>query len=171
MRLLLVLSLLLLLVSLGCVSNSPVPQEIKEDVANGSASAGLNTSLFVPQPENKTAIIAIPPAQSDILNSSFPVVEYYYSSSCSACKEIAPLIAQVQKDFSSNITIIGFDVSTGDGFKQYNKFAAINNIPSNARYIPAIKIGNKILTGTWGINQSGIYEEIYNLLSNHTTVQ
>lgn len=152
----------LLFFSVGCLSDNPPAQPAK--------NISYNSSLFVPQSGTNVPFhgSVIPETPSPAVpNSSLPAIEYYFSSHCSASSEVAPLMVQVKSDFAGNITILAYDVSTSDGFSKYNEFAAANGIPQNVRYVPVIKIGDKILTGTWGINKSGVYGEIYNYLNGN----
>lgn len=38
-----------------------------------------------------------------------------YSSECGACKEVKPIVDEVEKEYSKDINVIRYDVSTPDG--------------------------------------------------------
>jgi len=163
---------LLVVLAFGCIQQSANSINISQNVSNfSSANISLNTSstsqtnsTYTP---NSTKPIEI--NSSDIIlvncsNQDLQIIYYYHYPKCSACKEVRPLIDYMKKLYGNYTCFSESDVSTKTGLEEYNDFTSKNNI--TARYVPAIKVGDNILTGLQEIN----YTSLYNALSTYTNV-
>ncbi len=65
--------------------------------------------------------------QSFIANSSLPVMVDFYSPTCGPCKAIAPVIANLTKDFFGKVIIAKLDTSSNPGTAMHYK---IRGVPS-----------------------------------------
>jgi len=146
----------------GCTqTNSQLP------VSNSSVNTSV-PNFFNPDKsgafirENRSPVEGQILAEINDSDGRIPIL-YFYSSHCSACAEVAPLMMEVEKYFENETRFVKYDVSTDAGFAGYNKFAADVGIPSNARYVPVVLIGNKTLTGIWEIKRENVYLEFFKL--------
>jgi thiol-disulfide isomerase/thioredoxin len=99
------------------------------------------------------------PYAESAYNGTLPVVIYYYSSKCTASKEVAPLIAEVEAYFNGTAKFREYDVITPEGLAAYNTFATQRNITK--RYVPLIRMDNLTLTGLAEINRSSVYNSLF----------
>ncbi len=79
----------------------------------------------------KTAAVTVeltdPEFQSFITNASLPVMVDFYSPSCGPCKSLAPIIANLTKDYLGKVIIAKLDTSSNPGTAMHFK---IRGVPS-----------------------------------------
>lgn len=101
------------------------------------------------------------PAESEPI--PLPAVYYYYSSTCSASKEAAPLIAEIKAAFAGKMDFYEYNILNKTGMQEYDRFALKNNITT--RYVPMIVIGNRTLTGLGEIKRENLYSALFEYLN------
>jgi thiol-disulfide isomerase/thioredoxin len=144
-----------LFVFLGCISTAE-KQTANDMVAVKNISNETQVNNFTALPKNISDSIA----GNYSFNDEFA---YFYSSKCSACKEISPLFGEIKGNFSIYANFSEYDVTTKDGFAVFKLFLAKHNITK--AYVPTIIIGNKILVGLDKITRANMYSTMFSHLN------
>lgn len=138
----------------GCISSqNPV-------LVNSSSSFSSNQENNQSLTLNVTVIMNS--STNITVNESEYTVVYYYSSKCSACKEIAPLYAEIKGNFSKYAKFKEYDIVEKNGQVAFGKFVSGHNITK--AYVPTIIIGEKVLVGLDGMKRENLYYAMFEYL-------
>jgi len=112
--------------------------------ANGTSSGNL-------------ALLALLLSNSTFTNASQNYsgklnTSYFYSPNCAYCRQIAPLIENLQKQFQNNTTWGAYNVMTPEGYAAFEQMAKKFNLPNSSRVAPLVAAGNQSLIGGPEIN-------------------
>ncbi|MBU1166420.1 thioredoxin family protein [Candidatus Micrarchaeota archaeon] len=91
------------------------------------------------------------------------VVYYFYMSSCSACKSLAPDVDRIESEYPE-AAFKRYEIRTQGTKEIYVAYAEQYNLSTSQRYVPQALVNNTILTGIFEINETlgGIIENYTN---------
>jgi len=129
--------------------------------------ASMGNSITVKTIENKSTAsnISVKGNLSVTENKTYSFNDefaYFYSSKCSACKEIWPLLSEIKGNFSKYAKFNEYDVITKEGMASFQLFLVKHNITK--AYVPTIIIGNKTLVGLDQITRATLYASMFDCL-------
>lgn len=88
--------------------------------------------------------------------SLIPSVDYFFSPSCFACKNVSAVISLMRNESIGKINWIDHNINTQKGLDEFNQFAIKLNFSNEQRVVPLFVYNNKILKGTWEINETSL---------------
>lgn len=151
MRVAVLLFIVVFMLILGCTGTNAA-------IGNASVSASSNNL-----PEANSSLLTLPEPTTNLNEiTGLPTVDFYFSPKCSACQEVDPLIKLLEQNFSGKITFRFHDLTTQQGWDDFNRYAKKFGIPDNKRYIPVLVIGNRTFTGLDGLKSWIIYPALLN---------
>jgi thiol-disulfide isomerase/thioredoxin len=82
-----------------------------------------------------------------------PIVRYFYSRYCSACKALRPEIDRLEAQYSG-VEWREYDIVDQNGTQAYRAFADQYNLTQKQRLVPAVLVNRTIITDRFNINSS-----------------
>ncbi len=76
-------------------------------------------------------------------------VVYFYEEGCSACVELRKWVLQLKSTYNESSAWIEYDISTGEGWLMYERFADAYGVPKDQFYVPMVYVGDWY---GWGID-------------------
>ena len=88
-----------------------------------------------------------------VTENGSPLVYYFYSSGCSACKALRPEIDRMQGSYPG-VSWLEYDIATQNGTWAYQDFSAEYGLNESQKYVPQVLVNGTIITDRFNINRS-----------------